>query len=242
MADSGITFYLLAKRPRAKVLHKQSLVILLLALSCNLDNIAIGISYGIRNIRLPWLSNLLIAFLTAAGTGLFIVFGQRIITYLSPKIAVLSASLILIAMGLWVLGQEFLSHFSPSSDSDLAAPTSPSVSTTDSPPVCLWQQMTHILKDPSFADKDSSGHIDLKESLLLSLALMLNNIPNGLGAGLLGLPSFFTALIVGLLSIITFLVGIGFGKNFGQRWLGQWAGTVAGCLLIILGVMGIFLD
>jgi putative Mn2+ efflux pump MntP len=39
-----------------------------------------------------------------------------------------------------------------------------------------------------------------------------------------------------------FLIGIGFGKNFGQRRLGQWAGTVAGCLLIILGVMEIFLD
>ncbi len=119
---------------------------------------------------------------------------------------------------------------------------SPPRGKADSVPRSLWQQMTHILKDPSFADKDSSGHIDLKESLLLSLALMLNNIPNGLGAGLLGLPAFFTALIVGVLSIITFLIGIRGGKSLGHRWLGQWAGTVAGVLLIVLGVVEIFLE
>ncbi len=88
-------------------MDKNVLFVLLLALSCNLDNIAIGISYGVRNIRLPWLSNLLIAFLTGFGTWLFIVFGQRIISYISPKIAVLAASLILIGMGVWVLWQEF---------------------------------------------------------------------------------------------------------------------------------------
>ncbi len=99
-------------------MDKNVIIILLLALSCNLDNIAIGISYGIRNIRLPWLSNLLIAFLTGTGTWLFIVFGQKIVTVLSPKIAVLSASLILIAMGLWVLGQEFFGGHPKTNDSD----------------------------------------------------------------------------------------------------------------------------
>jgi putative Mn2+ efflux pump MntP len=78
------------------------------------------------------------------------------------------------------------------------------------------------------ADKDTSGNIDSKESLLLSLAIMLNNIPNGLGAGMLKLSAFFTAFIVGLLSIFTFLIGIGVGRSLSHRWLGQWAGTLAG--------------
>jgi putative sporulation protein YtaF len=222
-------------------MDKNVIIILLLALSCNLDNIAIGISYGVRNIQLPWLSNLLIAFLTGFGTWLFIVFGQRIISYISPKIAVLAASLILIGMGVWVLWQEF-GNYTKGTEAEAAEPAVPAPSQVEPPPRSLWQQMTHILKDPSFADKDSSGHIDLKESLLLSLALMLNNIPNGLGAGLLGLPALFTAAVVAFLSIVTFLIGIGSGKSLGRRWLGQWAGTAAGVLLIVLGVMEIFLS
>jgi putative sporulation protein YtaF len=222
-------------------MNKNVILVLLLGLSCNLDNIAIGISYGVRSIRLPWRSNLLIAFLTGFGTWLFIVFGQRIITYISPKAAVLAASGILIGMGLWVLWQEYRNY---SQETEAEAGEQPVAVQRENKaaPRSLWQQMTHILKDPSFADKDSSGHIDLRESLLLSLALMLNNIPNGLGAGLLGLPALFTAAVVALLSIVTFLIGIGSGKSLGRRWLGQWAGTAAGVLLIVVGIVEIFLE
>ena len=52
------------------------LTILLLALSCNLDNVGVGIAYGARGIGIPLASNLLIALITAAGTGLCIVFVQ----------------------------------------------------------------------------------------------------------------------------------------------------------------------
>jgi putative Mn2+ efflux pump MntP len=75
------------------------LLVLILALSCNLDNVAIGIAYGIRGIRLPFESNLLIAVLTAGGTLFFIVFGHQIVMVLSPRVAVLTGSLILVAMG-----------------------------------------------------------------------------------------------------------------------------------------------
>ncbi len=213
------------------------LLVLILALSCNLDNVAIGISYGIRGIRLPFLSNLLIAVLTAGGTLVFIVFGHQIVTILSPRVAVLAGSLILMAMGVWVLGQEFWGR---KRETEEVEATSPPPEEDDPAKKSLWYQITHILKEPSFADKDTSGHIDLKESLLLSLALMLNNIPNGLGAGMLRLPAFFTAFIVGLLSIFTFLIGIWAGKSLGHRWLGQWAGMIAGGLLDYLRYGGNF--
>jgi putative Mn2+ efflux pump MntP len=61
-------------------MERHLVIVLLLARYCNLGNIAIGISYGVRNIRLPWLSNVLIAFLTGFGTWIFIISGQRIIT------------------------------------------------------------------------------------------------------------------------------------------------------------------
>jgi putative sporulation protein YtaF len=214
------------------------LLVLLLALSCNLDNVAIGLSYGLRGIRLPLSSNLLIAILTGGGTLVFIVFGQQIVTVLSPQNAVFTGSIILMVMGAWVLGQEFWGHHRE--DPALNQPI-PAHSEDDPTKKSLWLQITHILKDPSLADKDTSGHIDLKESLLLSLALMLNNIPNGLGAGMLRLPAFFTASIVGLLSILTFLIGMGAGKSLGHCWLGLWAGRISGVLLIILGVVEIFL-
>jgi putative Mn2+ efflux pump MntP len=70
----------------------------------------------------------------------------------------------------------------------------------------------------------------------------LNNIPNGVGAGLLGLSTLFTTLMVGLLSILTFWLGIGLGRSLGIRWLGRHAGTLSGVLLIVIGLAEIFLS
>ncbi len=41
--------------------------ILLLSLSSNLDNIGVGVSYGIRKVNIPFTSNLLIAVVTRGG-------------------------------------------------------------------------------------------------------------------------------------------------------------------------------
>jgi putative Mn2+ efflux pump MntP len=71
---------------------------------------------------------------------------------------------------------------------------------------------------------------------------MLNNIPNGVGAGMLGLSTLLTTQMVGVLSILTFWLGIGLGRSLGVRWLGRQAGTLSGMLLIVLGLAEIILS
>ena len=82
------------------------LTIFLLAISCNLDNVGVGIAYGARGIGIPLASNLLIALITAAGTGLCIVFGQQIFQVLPAEVGVLLGAVLLIGMGVWVIRQE----------------------------------------------------------------------------------------------------------------------------------------
>lgn len=96
-----------------------------------------------------------------------------------------------------------------------------------------------ILDQPFLADRDFSGHIDLREGAVLGLALMLNNLPNGVAAGMLRLPVAPTILVVVLLSIITFWVGIGLSQNIAVRWLGERAWVVSGLVLIGLGLLEI---
>ena len=212
----------------------QVLTILLLAISCNLDNVGVGIAYGARGIGIPLASNLLIAVITAGGTGLCIVFGQQTFRFLPTQVAVLLGAALLIGMGVWALRQKIAGpprgREAPLADEaqDMAKES-------------LGRRMLLVLKNPFLADRDSSGHIDLKESLLLSLALMLNNLPNGVGAGLLGLSTLVTTLMVGLFSILTFWLGIGLGRSLGIHWLGRHAGTISGLLLIVIGLAEIFL-
>jgi putative sporulation protein YtaF len=213
----------------------QLLAILLIAISCNLDNVGVGIAYGARGIGIPMASNLLIALTTAAGTCLCIVFGHQIFQVLPAQGAVILGAVLLIGMGVWVLRQGI------GGESQEEQEPQPPNDTADPAPKSLLRRLIILLKNPFLADRDSSGHIDLNESLLLSLALMLNNIPNGVGAGLLGLSIMFTTLMVGVLSVLTFWLGIGLGRSLGIRWLGRHAGTISGLLLIGIGLAEIFL-
>jgi len=214
----------------------QLLTVFLLAISCNLDNVGVGIAYGARGIGIPLASNLLIALITAAGTGLCIVFGQQIFQVLPAQVGVLLGAVLLIGMGVWIIRQEFRERGRPGQEVQPAVPANGLAQKS-------WlRRLILILQHPVLADRDSSGHIDLRESLLLSLALMLNNIPNGVGAGLLGLSTLLTTLTVGVLSILTFWLGIGLGRSLGVRWLGRHAGTLSGLLLIMIGLVEIILS
>ncbi len=98
-----------------------------------------------------------------------------------------------------------------------------------------FRQIIMILNNPIIADWDFSGHIDLREATALALGLTLNNIPNGVGAGMLGLNASIITLAVFVCSIITIWLGISFG-HLGFRRLGNSAGLLSGLLLILVGI------
>ncbi|MFZ5453482.1 MAG: manganese efflux pump [Thermodesulfobacteriota bacterium] len=105
----------------------------------------------------------------------------------------------------------------------------------------LWRRLVCILENPSLADRDYSGHIDFREGTLLGLALMLNNLPNGVAAAMLKLPVTLIALAVGVLSILTFWLGLGLGRNIGTHATGKWTWVASGLVLMGIGLTEIIL-
>jgi putative sporulation protein YtaF len=212
-----------------------ALTAFLIALSCNLDNVGVGISYGARGIRLPFITNLYIALLTAAGTWLAMVMGGQTFLFLSPESGAILGGAILFVMGAWVILQETLLCERQTKDERKPDPREDATQKT------LWQRLLSILGSPALADQDDSGHIDLREGTLLGLALLLNNLPNGVAAAMLKLPVPLITLGVGILSILTFLLGIGIGRHIGARWNGTWTWVTSGLLLMGIGLAEIIL-
>lgn len=203
----------------------------LLALSSNLDNIGIGISYGIRRVNIPFGSNLMIALITSIGTLISVLLGQTIYLFLSQHTAVLLGGALIIAAGIWVVIQEkFLSK-----NDDLQDNASQQTEPLIEPSKLSFRNLLEILNNPIIADRDFSGHIDLKESVALALGLTINNIPNGIGAGMLGLNLPIMTSAVFFTSIITIWVGTSTG-HLGFRRLGNSAGLISGLMLILIGV------
>lgn len=205
--------------------------IFLLALACSLDNIGIGIAYGVRKLSIPFSTNLLIAGLTAAGTLVIMLGGHLVTRLIQPQTAILTGGVIIIAAGAWVVIHEtfWREPVKPPEELQLIA-------FAGVPEVTLMKKILMILDNPFLADRDFSGHIDLKEGVILGLALLLNNLPIGLVAGLLGLNPFLIMLALLILSILTIWSGITFGYCLGRHWLGPLSGPISGVILIGIGI------
>jgi putative sporulation protein YtaF len=110
------------------------------------------------------------------------------------------------------------------------------------PETSLVGRVFMILDNPFSADQDFSRHIDKKEALLLGFALSLNNLVNGVAAGIAGLGPVLVTILVVIFSILTLWGGMSAGYRFGSRLLGNCTGVVSGVLLIFIGIYQIFLQ
>lgn len=209
------------------------LPIFLLAVSSNLDNVGVSASYGIRRVNIPFSSNLLIAFVTSTGTYLSMALGNAMTSYIDPNIASALGALIIGGTGLWILIRGWSPHDEEKNDEAQQPQTNFS---NQSLPIKILM----ILDHPFLADADFSGHISMNEGLLLALALTLNNLSNGIGAGLLSFNAVLTTSFVLILSIFTIWFGIQFGQYSGTHWFGKYSSRISGLILISVGIYGYF--
>ena len=209
-------------------MNKLELVpILLLALSSNGDNIAVGIAYGVGRIQVPFASNLLIAVVTGFSTFLSIWAGKEIGSTLNLRLAGDVGGALIVAIGIWVIVQ--------SSRSIARNPQSPIADSGRTRNSGIISRVLRTLDDPLDADRNLSRRIELRESWVLAVALSLNNTVNGLAAGMLRMNAFATTLCVMAFSILTLSFGLAAGR-FGKRWLGNLSGVLSGLILVSLGI------
>ena len=210
-------------------MHRLELVpILLVAISSNTDNLVVGIAYGMRHIRVPWLSNVVVAVLTGFATLASVLAGQRIAGYMPAQMASLLGGGMIAGIGGWTLIQA------------VRAPASEARTATTSINRAALGRFFSVLRDPVSADCDRSGHIDVKEVCLLAVALSLNNVGNGFGAGMAGMNPVFTTMAVMLCSVILLWAGVTAG-HYGRRILGSFASIVSGLVLVAVGLYEIHL-
>jgi putative Mn2+ efflux pump MntP len=229
-----------------------------LSSACNVDNFAVAIAYGVKKLRIDWLSNLLIALVSALGTILSMSVGTVISRYLPPPVANLLGSGVLIAigmMGIWdtlererqrnrqkVRRQQMSrSMVVAGSASEFAEAT-----LTEGEPTREFSDLNQLsyetfLEHPEQADKDRSGHIDVKEAIALAFGLTINNLGSGVGAGISGLNIAFTAALTFIFSILSVVGGYLLGDRLSAQMTGIWAGVVSGLMVIGVGIYEYFI-
>ncbi|MGE5590567.1 MAG: sporulation membrane protein YtaF [Bacillota bacterium] len=201
--------------------------VVLLSLGTNLDNLGVGLAYGAGGIRLPVLSNLVIALIATGVTAAAMVVGQAASHLLAIQAANALGGLLLIAAGLWIGAKSLVGTTKPVGHQPVEIGHFR---------IPLLGVAVRILREPSQADQNRSGLIDLAEAIPLGQALAANNVAGGLGGGLTGFPPLATSVAVGLGSFLTLWGGRHIGRRTARPGLGTRAALLAAVLLILVGL------
>ena len=206
------------------------LIIAAFAFSSSIDNLGIGISYGIRNIKIRLGANVLIAVICFLMSMSGISFGLWLSTIL-PGIL----PLVLGAFILSIIGIRIILLATPRKKQTVTATEVSNDSNT----------IGKIMKNPTEADVDHSGEIGWGEAVILGIALSANALTNGLGAGFLGLSPLAISLTAAIGSFITVWAGVNLGwklakVRIGSFSIGQFGTLLSGIIILVIAVLAFF--
>ncbi|SFE49517.1 putative sporulation protein YtaF [Paenibacillus catalpae] len=221
--------------------------LLVLAFAVSVDGFGVGVTYGLRRIRIPLLSVVIIACCSGLVIFLSMLVGSWITGYLSPFVAKLFGAVVLVGIGTWALlqlrrsGRE-AAEGQAEGDAEHAAEADSDPSDRSHPVLVVIVELKRlglviqILRTPQAADVDKSGTISAAEAVMLGVALSFDALGAGIGAAMIGLSPLLTPIMIAAASAIFLLGGMRFGFRF-SNWKGMQAVSVLpGILLIVIGI------
>jgi len=213
-------------------------VALLMAVALSLDGFGVGLAYGLRRIRIPISSLIVIALCTVFAMGISMLFGSWVALWLRFIPARLLGATILLTLGffqlakaIWTRNQEIFPQAVPAMAVAVQKPVLE--------PVFRFQLsflglVIQVLKTPHIADVDGSGGISLRESLLLGSALAMDAFASGIGAAMAGMTLSVIG-IVALTQIMMLYLGQQMVGKIPENWTAK-AEYLPGVVLILVGL------
>lgn len=195
---------------------------LLFSLSSNLDNIVVGLAFGIKKIHLNAVSNLTVAVITTTGTVIAMLFGKWLSGYIPHRIGNDLGAGIIILLGVYFAIQGIVKLLKEKKSGSYAMKST--------------GEMADVM-DASVQDKD---HIRYREIVTVALGLTFNNLGTGIAASITGVSIGLTAVCTFIISLVALWSGFRLGGRVVGPLLGNYAPAVSGVLLVILGLIEMF--
>ncbi|WP_249870316.1 sporulation membrane protein YtaF [Oceanobacillus saliphilus] len=202
--------------------------LLLLVTAVSLDSFGVGITYGIRKIKVPTIPLLIIMLCSGIIVYTSMVVGDFISVFISEESAKILGGSILIALGLFSLVNIIRSRFKkPMNEPEEKMPTT------------RIHDFKTVITTPDNADLDRSGTISAGEAFLLGLALALDAFGAGIGASMLGYPPLITAFMTACMSGFFLNFGMNLGIFLSRNKKLQRLTFVPPALLIGIGILNL---
>lgn len=201
----------------------------MVGLAVSMDGFMVGLAYGIKKIKIPLVSMLIITMASVTAVSLSMFFGKALTMVLSAENAVYLGSILLIVLGAYFL----LSGLREKIESIEVDHEEPLLTLS----IKFLGIMIQILKEPARADFDESGEIGSREALFLGMALSMDAFGAGVGLALTGLNILHTALCVGVVKFILVNMGILLGRSLPGEGFKSVASFIPGLILVGIGLI-----
>lgn len=213
------------------------LSVFLIAISLSLDAFGVGIVYGIRNVNIPLVSKIVICFMSVIYSGLALMVGKAVYDILPGEAAGIIGTVILALMGVFIIFQAMLQK----EEGTDPRPVAKEKDTLLKIAVKSLGITIQVIRNPEEGDIDHSGKIDIREALLLGLALSVDAIGVGIGSALAGIGSLWIPLSAGIFQLLFLYAGMRLGSKLGKskKLNKKVLSIIPGILLITLAFIKI---
>lgn len=203
------------------MLFYMNLISIVLAVS--LDGFGVGITYGIRTIKITFPALLIIMCCSGSIVLLSMSLGQFMKLFISPTITDKLGGIIFILLGSFVLASHLKSRFKITFFKQHR-----------------FTQFTSLLSQPLKADTDSSGTISGGEAVILGFALAMDAFGAGFASAMIGYSPFVMATLIALMSGLFLYSGIKTGFLLSKYQAFEKLTFLPPLLLIGIGVYNLF--
>ena len=215
--------------------------LLILSIAVSLDSFGVGVTYGMRRIRIGFKSLAVITLCTATTLLLAMGLGNAVSHLLPLQWAERLGGVILLGIGAIAVFNNFRSHRQQSHKARSSLRESPRTPKPQpSRPRWLnWKPLRVILdiwESPLAADFDDSGDITNLEAVALGFSVSLDSFLAGIGAALMGHSIWLTTVIISGMSGCLIYLGLQVGIVLSNNRLLNRLSYLPGILLILLGL------
>jgi len=204
-----------------------------------LDGFGVGISYGLRKIKIPIPSILIITSCSALVIVVAMRIGQWLSTFVNLEIANQIGAWLLIGVGCWAIFNLYQNKETQHQSGSTGHEDEGHKQILNLE-IKMLGLVIHILKKPTAADMDKSGEISSGEAALLGTALSIDAFGAGIGAAFMGYSPWITGLLVSLFCTIFIYLGLRLGFRYSSvGWIKRLS-FVPGVILILFGISRIW--
>lgn len=219
------------------------LMLVLLSLALSIDSLGIGLSYGIRKIKISFGAMVIISFVTLIVCGFSALIGSVLPIIFNESFGVILGALVLAIIGGVIIYnslEERKEDKEPVKKEENTNSVKAEKKTIFSIFIKAMGITINIIKEPEISDVDKSKVIEAKEAFYLGLALCLDSVGAAVGSGAIGTKPWLFAVLICVFQLMFLLFGSMIGGKIkikgGKKHI---AGVLSGVVLIVIAVINI---